>query len=296
MPSVGFCHHGPARPLSGPPAGQTQKGVIRFLVMDTPRLGQTPARPEQSGPRVTGWARSVVIALDRGIFVFAGHWVPVFNAFLAVYVGLPFLAPVFMHIGWVFPATLIYAFYGPFCNQFAHHSWFLFGAQSYYQTSTFQAYTGIDPNSLAGLLAVRAFVGNPVMGYKVAICERDVAIYGAMLVCGVIFGLPSVQRRLKPAPWWAWFLVGIVPIGIDGFWQLFTTYPYNTLLTFLSFLPTHESSPLLRTLTGGLFGLANIWLAYPYFEASMREAREELKIKLARVDANGRGGEAALRR
>jgi len=105
-----------------------------------------------------------------------------------------------------------------------------------------------------------------------------------------------VRRRLQPMRWWMWFLVGIVPIGIDGFWQLFTTYPYNTLLQFLSFLPYHESSPLLRSVTGGLFGLANIWLAYPYFEASMREARDELKVKLGRIDADARGRETAPRR
>ena len=68
-------------------------------------------------------------------------------------------------------------------------------------------------------------------------------------------------------------MIGIIPIGIDGFWQLFTTFPYNAVFHFLSFLPYHESSPLGRTLTGALFGLANVWLAYPYFEASMREAR-----------------------
>jgi len=263
--------------------------------MDTPRLGQSPIRPEQRGPKATGWAREVVVALDRGIFVFARHWVAVFNLVLGLYLGVPFLAPIFMHIGWQAAAGLIYAFYSPFCNQFAHHSWFLFGARSYYQTAVFQAYTGINPDSLAGLLAVRAFVGNPVMGYKVAICERDAAIYGAMLLTGLVYGIPPVRRRLQPMRWWAWFLVGIVPIGIDGFWQLFTTYPYNTLLQFLSFLPYHESSPLLRSLTGGLFGLANIWLAYPYFEASMREARDELKVKLGRIDADARGRETALR-
>jgi uncharacterized membrane protein len=132
------------------------------------------------------------------------------------------------------------------------------------------------------------------MGYKVAICERDVAIYSAMLLTGLVFGIPAVRRRLQPMRWWAWFLVGIVPIGIDGFWQLFTTYPYNTLLHFLSFLPYHESSPLLRTITGALFGLANICLAYPYFEASMREARDELKVKLGHLDANRRREQAAL--
>jgi uncharacterized membrane protein len=240
---------------------------------------------EPKGPPVTGWTRTVVIVLDRGIYALSRHWLAAFNLFLALYLGLPFLAPVLMRIGWVGPAQLIYAVYGPFCNQWAHHSWFLFGARSYYPSAILQAYTGIDPNTYAGLVAAKAFVGNPQMGYKVAICERDVAIYGAMLLGGVIYGVPLVRRRLGPLRWWAWILIGIFPIGIDGFWQLLTNYPYRDLLAFLSFLPYHESSPLDRTLTGGLFGLANFWLAYPYFEASMREAHTELKVKLTRVDA-----------
>jgi hypothetical protein len=94
-----------------------------------------------------------------------------------------------------------------------------------------------------------------------------------------------VRRRVGPMRWWAWLLIGIVPIGIDGFWQLFTNYPLTTAFPWLSLLPHHESSPFWRSLTGGLFGLANMWLAYPQFEASMREAHAELKVKLARVDA-----------
>jgi uncharacterized membrane protein len=253
--------------------------------VNTVRQSEPPQPRAGKGPKVTGVTRQVVVALDRAIFGFSRHWLLAFNLLITLYVGVPFLAPVFMRIGWEVPARVVYAIYGPLCNQLAHHSWFLFGQQSYYQTAAFQAYTGIDPNTEAGLLAARAFVGNAQMGYKVAICERDVAIYGAILLFGVIYGIPPLRRRLRPMPAWAWFLVGIVPIGIDGFWQLFTTFPYSSIIHFLSFLPYHESSPLARTLTGGLFGLANFWLAYPYFEESMHDARDELKVKLARVDA-----------
>jgi len=242
-------------------------------------LDQLPNRPDPSGTKASGWGQSALSALDRGVSGFAAHWLLIFNVVMALYVGVPFLAPVFMRVGWEGPAKVIYALYGPFCNQWAHHSWFLFGQHSYYPAALFQAYTGIDPNTSAGLLAARAFVGNAQMGYKVAICERDVAIYGMMLLAGVTFSLPPLRRRVEPMRAWAWLLIGIIPIGIDGFWQLFTTFPYNTVFHFLSFLPYHESSPFARTLTGALFGLANIWLAYPYFEASMREARHDLKVK-----------------
>ena len=54
---------------------------------------------EPKGPPVTGWTRTVVIVLDRGIYALSRHWLAAFNLFLALYLGLPFLAPVLMRIG-----------------------------------------------------------------------------------------------------------------------------------------------------------------------------------------------------
>jgi uncharacterized membrane protein len=250
-------------------------------------MEQTPGQVDPGRRRVTGWTREVVVAIDRAIYGFSTHWLMAFNLFIAVYLGVPFLAPVFMKVGWVVPARVVYTIYSPMCHQLGYRSWYLFGEQPNYSRYVFQAYSGIDPDTYDGFLAARAFEGNAQMGYKVALCERDVAIYGMMLLAGLIFSQPSLRRRLKPMPWWLWILIGIVPIGLDGFWQLFVNYPYTTILPFLKFLPYHESTPFWRSLTGALFGLANIWLAYPYFDASMREAHDELRVKLARVDGAG---------
>lgn len=229
--------------------------------------------------RVTGRTRDVVIALDRGILVFARHWLLVFNLFIFTYVGLPFLAPVLMNAGLAGPARVIYSIYWPLCHQLGYRSWYLFGEQAVYPRDVFSTYTGIDPNDIA---AAKTFLGDARMGYKVAFCQRDVAIYAAILLGGVGFGLPFVRGRLKPLHWLPWALIGLGPIGLDGFSQLFSQFPYNALAIF-SWLPTRESTPLLRTLTGGLFGLANVWLAYPYVEESMRDIWRELEAKLARV-------------
>lgn len=231
--------------------------------------------------RVTGRTRDVVIALDRGILGFAKHWLLFFNLFVLTYVGLPFLAPALMNAGLPGPANVIYTMYSPLCHQLGYRSWYLFGERSAYPRDIFQQYTGIDPDDL---WAARGFRGNPQMGYKVAFCERDVAIYGGIFAAGLIYGLPFVRRRLKPLHWLAWILIGVFPIALDGFLQLFSQFPYNTFVLF-SWLPPRESTPLLRTLTGGLFGLANVWLAYPYVEESMRDVWRELETKLARVDA-----------
>jgi uncharacterized membrane protein len=241
------------------------------------------------GPQVTGWVRVVVVGLDRAIYGFSNHWLLVFNLFLGLYVGVPFLAPLFMHWGWEAPARVIYAIYSPLCHQLGYRSYYLFGARVVYPRDVFQQFTGINPDTYDGFLASRAFVGNALVGFKAALCERDTAIYVAMVLAGMVFGLPAVRDKLKPLSWWAWILIGIVPIGLDGFWQLFTNYPYSTTFPILTQLPYHESTPFWRSLTGALFGLANVWLAYPYFEESMREARAELKTKLTRVDAEAAG-------
>jgi uncharacterized membrane protein len=245
--------------------------------------------PVSTKPRVTGRAREAVIALDRRILWLARHWVLAFNLFVGVYVGLPFLAPALMAAGLPAPARVLYGVYSGLCHQLGYRSFFLFGERLTYPRDIFQQYSGIDPNFIepngypTGFWESRAFVGNAQMGYKVALCERDVAIYGVILLAGMVYAVPWVRRRVKPLHWALWILIGLGPIAFDGFSQLFSQYPYNQLALFKLF-PYRESTALLRVLTGGLFGLANVWLAYPYVEESMREIKLELEDKLARVD------------
>ncbi len=238
----------------------------------------TPGRP------VTGRTRDMVIAADRAILGLARHWLLVFNLAVFLYVGLPFLAPVLMQAGARGPARAIYTLYGGLCHQFGYRSWFLFGERSAYPRDVFELFTGIDANDPDNMLAARAYVGDEHVGFKVALCERDVAIYATLLGVGLIYALPFVRARVRPLPWPAYLLVGLVPIGLDGFSQLLSQYPFD-LLPFLAWLPYRESTPLLRTLTGGLFGLANGWLALPYLHESMSGIRADLEAKLARVDA-----------
>src|SRR3990172_3732423 len=164
-------------------------------------------------PRVTGRTRGVVIALDRGILALARHWLLAFNLFIFVYVGLPFLAPALMQAGAVGPAKVIYGVYSGMCHQLGYRSWYLFGARATYPRDIFQQYSGIDPNYVdpsgipTGFWDSRAFLGNARMGYKVAFCERDVAIYAAILLGGLIYAIPFVRRRLRPMHWVAWGLI-----------------------------------------------------------------------------------------
>jgi uncharacterized membrane protein len=245
--------------------------------------------PPAGKPRATGRARDFVVAADRAILALSRHWLLYLNVLVFVYVGLPFLAPVFMEAGVTGPARAIYSMYGGLCHQLGYRSWYLFGERPAYPRDVFLGYTGIDPDdpSLAALTAARAFIGNERTGWKVAYCERDVAIYAAILAGGLLYGLPGVRGRIRPLNWLAYVLIGIAPIALDGFSQLFSQYPYSALDIFgvqpFGWLPYRESTPLFRTLTGALFGLANVWLAFPYLAQSMADIRNDLEAKFRRA-------------
>ncbi len=228
---------------------------LRWALDRTPGLKATSA----AQPQVSGRLRDFVIAIDRFIFRFAKHWLLVFNLLMGLYAGLPVLAPALMASGVTGPARLIYTVYSPMCHQLPWRSFFLFGERPYYSEEYLISQVGQEP--LATLWTAGKFLGTPQLGYKVALCERDIATYGVMLLAGMLFGL--IRKRLKPLPWPV-FLLFLVPMGIDGG---------------LQFIGLFESTPLRRVITGGLFGLGAIWLAYPYFELGMQDVLQELHRK-----------------
>lgn len=224
---------------------------------------------------------------DRVSFWLSSHYLLMLNLFIFLYIGFPFLAPTLMEAGLLLPARAIYTIYSPLCHQFGFRSFFLFGEQPFYPLAearvggvkTFEDVTGIqglnDPTNYARLQA-RQYTGDATVGYKVALCERDVAIYLAILLFGLIFGLTG--RRLPPLHWALWILIGMGPIGLDGFSQLFSQFNWPWLV---ALLPYRESTPFLRVLTGALFGLATAWFAYPNIEESMNETRQFFLKKFA---------------
>ncbi len=220
------------------------------------------------------------------------HWMVFVLVFLFLYVGLALSAPVLMHTGHTGAADVVYKLYGPLCHQFAFRSWFFFGEQAAYPRAvsgtswgTFEEYASRDPFfdgldlyqwTAALQLRARAFRGNEEMGYKTALCQRDIAIYSAMLIFALFF--TRVRRWLRPAPLWLYLILGLMPLGFDGFSQLFSYPPFE-------FWPVRETLPFFRTLTGALFGMMNGWLAFPYLEESMREMQASAQRKIARAEA-----------
>lgn len=236
------------------------------------------ARDQPTGRDRPSPARGKVIeAVDRSAYWLSRRWLAVLNTLAFVYVGLPLLAPALMRWGATRAGRVIYTIYSPLCHQLPQRSWFLFGPQFSYDLPELIELAG---ESVSGPWA-NEFLGNPALGYKMALCQRDVAIYGAILLFGVAYSLLRRRWKIRPLPWWAYILVGLVPMGLDGGYQLLS---YVLPLVFPGIaLQPHETTPLLRAITGTLFGGATVWLAYPYVQESMEDVRASLERRFGRT-------------
>jgi uncharacterized membrane protein len=220
----------------------------------------------------------ITAALRRMIAGFGRHWLAWANTGLGVLVGLPWLAPVLMKLRAAGPAKAIYFVYGFLCHQFADRSFFLFGPRLTYSYTELLPYSS-TADTWAGL---RAFIGAPDLGYKVAWSDRMVWMSLGFVVGGLLYAM--LRSRLR-APGWRGPLLLILPMALDGFTHLVsdfagvgTGFRYsNAWLAALAgralddaFYAGNAFGSLngwLRFITGLLFGLAIVWFAYPRLEA-----------------------------
>jgi uncharacterized membrane protein len=233
----------------------------------------------------------VVTKADRFSYWLSHHYMTLINGFVLLYFGIPFLAPVFMVNGWERPGRLIYSVYGLVCHQFAYRSWFLFGEQPVYPLeeagveglTPYEQATGLEREDI---WAAREFIGNSEMGYKVAFCERDLAIYGGIFLFGFLFS--ATGRRLKSLPWYFWVILGIMPIGADGLSQLLSQPPFDLFIP-EGLLSYRESTPILRTLTGAMFGFSTAWFGLPMVEETMADTRRYMAWKISQLKREEQG-------
>ncbi|HEX4206395.1 MAG TPA: DUF2085 domain-containing protein [Ktedonobacteraceae bacterium] len=92
-----------------------------------------------------------------------------------------------------------------------------------------------------------------ILGHQVGLCARNLAIYSAMFIGSAIFTFS--KKRMKGIPWWFWLLL-ILPMAWDGVTQMFGL---------------RESTWVLRVITGGLFGFANVWFVLPFMQKTLLE-------------------------
>ncbi|MGC8837926.1 MAG: DUF2085 domain-containing protein [Anaerolineae bacterium] len=240
--------------------------------------------PEAHRAPVQGRTRELVLLADRAILQFARHWLLVVNLVVGLYVGLPVLAPVLMHAGYEQAGRFLYTLYIPNCHQLPERSFFLLGERMAYSldelppeaqgpasaSSCVDCFRRAWPSALAfpegqGPPPRRFYYGDARVGYKMAFCQRDFAIYGSILVAGLLYG--PLRRRLRPLPL-PYYLILCAPLVVDGTVQL---------------LGLWESTWFNRVLTGALFGGASVWFAYPQVQGAMDSLRADLEARLARA-------------
>lgn len=255
---------------------------------------------------MTDERKSWGLRANLALLAISRRWLGIATVAIGIYVALPFAAPTLMHLGLRGPGEAIYTLYSPFCHQFGFRSFFLFGEQSVYpraNTGTdlrpfedyavndpyfrerFADYANISPADISRPMldpftvplqfASRDFRGNETMGYKVTLCERDIFIYLAVFAGAILFRF--VRRRLRPVPLLIYVILGLGPIGIDGFSQLLGYPPFSD---WFNLWPARETLPIFRVVTGTLFGLMNAWLGFPYLEMSFNETRQQIESKL----------------
>jgi uncharacterized membrane protein len=205
------------------------------------------------------------------------YWLLISSGILGLYISLPFLAPVFMKMGWESPARMIYLTYSFFCHQLPQRSYFLFGSKLTYSIPEIQA---AWQNSLNPLV-LRRFIGNPEMGWKVAWSDRMVSMFTSIFLFGLLWW--PARRKLRPLPWWGLILF-LLPMALDGTSHLISDLfgigqGFRDSNTWLAILTNNSFTPgfyagdawgsfnsMMRLLTGILFGAGVVWFGFPYLD------------------------------
>ncbi len=241
--------------------------------------------------------RSAAITANFLALWFSKHWLLVITALLGLYVGLPWLAPVFMRMGWTRAGDVIYAIYSTQCHQLPQRSYFLFGPKIMYSLQEIQAAWQKTNNPLI----LRQFVGNEAMGWKVAWSDRMVSMYTSIVAGGFIFW--PLRRKIKPLRLWAFILL-VIPMGLDGGTHLLSDVlsrgvvgvgfrDSNAWLAALtnSIFPAafYVGDALssfnwwMRLITGLLLGIGLVWLVYPMMEEWMADTAREIEAKFRKA-------------
>jgi len=209
--------------------------------------GRMTAKPDGASEVRVGKARPRLIWLAR-------RWLLVWLLGVAVFTGLPWLAPILAAGGHDRAAGAIYLVYRPACHQLPHHSWFLHGPAAAPDWDTVAPFAGLPPGT-SPLRAYHRPLRAPGLGYQVAVCQRDVAIYGGLLLASIASAL-AMRAGRRPTISPRAYALALIPIALDGGSAL---------------LGLRDSTPILRTVTGGLFGAATAIFVIAQIQASVDE-------------------------
>ena len=209
-------------------------------------------------PRFAGLA-AVIAAVASGIGSWiARHWLALMILSVGLFLALAVAAPILAMHGYDRLSSAIYLAYRVTCHQLPHRSWFIGGQSVAYDWATVEASLG--PGTRGIIDAFHTPFSDASLGYQLALCQRDTAIFGGLMLTAMVFGFVR-SRRAVPALPFKLYVLALVPIALDGLTQLFGL---------------RDSNPVLRTATGLLFGAATALLILPHLEIGFRELSEEV--------------------
>jgi uncharacterized membrane protein len=235
--------------------------------------------------------RSLAIRLNRALYWMSRRWLLVVTLIIGIWVGLPWLAPVFMARGWNNAGSAIQLLYAVQCHQLPQRSFFLFGEKPMYALSQIQNVWGNSNNPLV----LRQFIGNSQMGWKVAWSDRMVYMYSSPILWGLLYW--PLRKRIKPLSWQGLALL-LLPMALDGFTHMISDLTagiglgfrdnnaWLTTLTNQTFPATFYTGDALgsfnswtRLITGLLFGLGVVWFFYPRLHESFSNTARQIEVK-----------------
>lgn len=216
------------------------------------------------------------------------NWIVVFGIVFGIYTGLPFLAPVFMHLGWKGAGNAIYFIYSFLCHQLPERSYFLFGPKISYSLAELQA-AGQDTSNL---LTLRRFIGDSEMGWKVAWSDRMVSMFTSLWIFGLLWW--PLRKRLPKLPLWGLILF-LLPMAVDGGTHFLSDLAgigqgFRDTNLWLAALTQNILRPdfyagdalgsfnsLMRIMTGILFGLGIAWFTFPFLDDALSDSDESVR-------------------
>jgi len=222
------------------------------------------------------------------------HWFETFLIVYGLWVFVPFLAPVFMQLGWTGAGRAVYFIYSFFCHQLPERSFFWFGGKAMYSLGEIQAVWQNTSNPMI----LRQFIGNDAMGWKVAWSDRMISFYTSVWLFALLWY--PLRRRIKPISWWGFTLL-LLPIAVDGITHAVSdlagigngfrdTNAWLAVLTNNVFPATFymgdalgSFNSLMRFVTGLLAGLGIVWLVFPYISQSQTYNQQLDELSYAKV-------------
>jgi uncharacterized membrane protein len=204
-------------------------------------------------------------------------WLIRFLVGYGIFITLPLLAPVMMHLDFQPVGKVIYYFYGFLCHQLPERSLFFFGSKLMYSLPEIQSVWPYIDNPLI----LRQFIGNSEMGWKIAWSDRMISLFGGIWLFCLLWSLiPNHGRKIS-----IWiFLLLSVPMALDGGTHLLSdlsglsqgfryTNDWLAVLTRHMFVPSFYLGDAIgsfnswaRWISGLLFGFGLVWFAFPYFD------------------------------